>query len=551
MNALAAKPDPMRVVIIDDTADLRELLKIALTRGGFQVVGEAGDGQQGIDMVRLHHPDVVLLDLAMPVMDGIEALPQIRRLTPKGKIVVLSGFGAQHMSERAVSAGADGYVQKGAPLNTILDYVREVCEGTRTTARSLSVVSADGGGSSGGRSSLHADKVDRQTRPRLAPLAPPAGPPAPPAPPDPAGPSGSGAVPPAGPATPPATAPVPVVPVVPAAAVVQAPAASSAPGNVSAWEALKVAPYGVVELADEPLFRVVHANPMAARLLGTEKAGTPLAMVAPELASLVSYHRLDSDASFETDVPGGRVRATLRRTGWSVLVFLDSAAEDVGLLRRAIATTAHEVRGPVAVLCGIAETLAWDGGSMDDGQQERLMSSVARQAKILDQITADLLTAAQIQRGTLRVDLQVIEPRSIVQGIVESRFDVDVAYDDHRAVRADPLRLEQMLTNLLSNAHKYGDAPYLVRVRPSTDNAEHVCIDVVDHGEGVPVEFRDHLFREFARAHGAVATGTGLGLYVVRTLAHAQQGEVSYAPGEDGGSVFTITLCADGSPEAG
>jgi len=548
VNALAAKPDPLRVVVIDDTADLRELLKIALTRGGFQVVGEAGDGQQGIDMVRLHHPDVVLLDLAMPVMDGIEALPQIRRLTPKGKIVVLSGFGAQHMSERAVSAGADGYVQKGAPLNTILDYVREVCEGTRTTARSLSVVSADSGRSSDARSRLHADKVDRQTRPRLASPATPTAPAAPAGRPSSSGP---GAVPPAGPATPPATTPVPVVPVVPAAAVVRVPtAASSAPGNVSAWEALKVAPYGVVELADEPLFRVVHANPMAARLLGTEKSGTPLAMVAPELASLVSYHRLDSDASFETDVPGGRVRATLRRTGWSVLVFLDSAAEDVGLLRRAIATTAHEVRGPVAVLCGIAETLAWDGDSMDDGQQERLMSSVARQAKILDQITADLLTAAQIQRGTLRVDLQVIEPRSIVQGIVESRFDVDVAYDDHRAVRADPLRLEQMLTNLLSNAHKYGDAPYLVRVRPSTDNAEHVCIDVIDHGEGVPVEFRDHLFREFARAHGAVATGTGLGLYVVRTLAHAQQGEVSYAPGEDSGSVFTITLCADGSPEA-
>lgn len=542
MNALAAKPDPLRVVVIDDTADLRELLKIALTRGGFHVVGEAGDGQQGIDMVRLHHPDVVLLDLAMPVMDGIEALPQIRRLTPKGKIVVLSGFGAQHMSERAVSAGADGYVQKGAPLNTILDYVREVCEGTRTTARSLSVVSADSGRSSGASSSLHADKVDRQTRPRLAPPAAPAGSAVP------AGgssSSGPGAVPPAGPATPPATTPAPVAPVIPAAAGVRVPtAAVSAPGNVSAWEALRVAPYGVVELADEPLFRVVHANPMAARLLGTDKAGTPLAMVAPELASLVSYHRLDSDASFETDVPGGRVRATLRRTGWSVLVFLDSAAEDVGLLRRAIATTAHEVRGPVAVLCGIAETLAWDGDSMDDGQQERLMSSVARQAKILDQITADLLTAAQIQRGTLRVDLQVIEPRSIVQGIVESRFDVAVTYDDHRAVRADPLRLEQMLTNLLSNAHKYGDAPYLVRVRPSADNAEHVCIDVIDHGDGVPVEFRDHLFREFARAHGAVATGTGLGLYVVRTLAHAQQGEVSYAPGEDGGSVFTVELLA-------
>lgn len=506
MNALAAKTPPQRVVIIDDTADLRDLLKIALTRGGFEVVGEAGDGQQGIEMVRLHHPDVVLLDLAMPVMDGIEALPQIRRLTPDGKIVVLSGFGAQHMSERAVSAGADGYVQKGAPLNTILDYVREVCQGSRASTRSLSVVPVDDPDPDT-RASLRADKIDQQLR-SAAPTT----------------------------TTTTTTTTTATTP--------------GAGANVSAWEALKVAPYGVVELADEPLFRIVHANPMGARLLGTEKTGTPLGMVAAELAALVSYHRLDSDASFETEVDGGRVRATLRRTGWSILVFLDSAAEDVGLLRRAIATTAHEVRGPVAVLCGIAETLAWDGQEMASDQQDRLLASVARQARILDQITADLLTAAQIQRGTLRVDLQVVEPRSIVQGIVESRFDVDVTYDDTRAVRADPLRLEQMLTNLLSNAHKYGEAPYLVHVRPSLADPGMVCIDVVDHGEGVPVEFRDHLFREFARAHGAVATGTGLGLYVVRTLAHAQQGDVSYAPGTEGGSVFTISLCADGAPEA-
>ena len=509
MNALAANPPRVRVVVIDDTADLRDLLKIALTRGEFEVVGEAGDGQTGIDSVRRHRPDVVLLDLAMPVMDGIEALPQIRRLIPQGKIVVLSGFGAQHMSERAVSAGADGYVQKGAPLNTILDYVREVCAGTRPIGRTLSVVDAENPTPSGTRPTLRADKLDKQASRR--PAAPPSSP------------SGT------------RTVDLP----------------SGAPANVSAWEALKVAPYGVVELADEPLFRIVHANPMGARLLGTDKSGTPLAMVAAELASLVAYHRLDSDASFETDVDGGRVRATLRRTGWSILVFLDSAAEDVGLLRRAIATTAHEVRGPVAVLCGIAETLASGGSEIKAHQQDRLMASVSRQAKILDQITADLLTAAQIQRGTLRVDLQAVQPRSIVQGIVDSRFDVDVAYDDPRAVRADPLRLEQMLTNLLSNAHKYGEAPFLVRVRPSTDNTDHICIDVIDHGEGVPQDFRDHLFREFSRAHGAVATGTGLGLYVVRTLAQAQQGDVSYAPGDDGGSVFTITLRADSAATGG
>ena len=62
----------------------------------------------------------------MPVMDGVEALPTIRRLCPAARIIVLSGFGADQMSARAVAVGADGYVQKGAPLSKILDYVREL-----------------------------------------------------------------------------------------------------------------------------------------------------------------------------------------------------------------------------------------------------------------------------------------------------------------------------------------------------------------------------------------------------------------------------------------
>lgn len=517
MTESPSTPHPPRVVIIDDTADLRDLLRIALSRGGFVVVGEAGDGSKGIEVVRTHRPDVVLLDLAMPVMDGIEALPSIRRIVPDAKIVVLSGFGAQQMSARAVAAGADGYVQKGAPLSTILDYVRDVCSGERRPgSRSLSVVPTG----PTPHPSPHSDRLAKSAP--SGPSTEDTGEDAPPH-----ATSHSTHEPTAAPASPPV-----------------ATSRQEDAGNVSAWESLRMAPYGVLELADEPLFRIVHVNPMAARLLGTDATGTPLGMVAPELAALVSFHRLDSDASFEADVESGRVRATLRRTGWSVLVFLDSSAEDVGLLRRAIATTAHEVRGPVAVLCGIAETLAWEGSDMDEAQSGRLMSSVARQARILDRITADLLTAAQIQRGTLRVDLAVVTPRTIIEGAVEGRWeDVEVVIDDERTLRADPLRLEQMLTNLISNAHKYGAAPFTVRVRPDSDPAK-VAIDVVDAGDGVPAEFHPQLFREFARAHGAVATGTGLGLYVVRTLAQAQDGAVTYRGGADGGSVFTITMAA-------
>lgn len=482
----APKARPKRVVIVDDTQDLRDLLRLALVRGGFEVVAEAGDGQQGIEAVREARPDIILLDLAMPVMDGIEALPSMRRLCPAAKIVVLSGFGAQQMSARAVAAGADGYVQKGAPLNTILEYVRDISSGgPKQPPRQLSVVPMS--------TPLNAEKLDE----------------------------------------------TPVVTPAPAPPTAAQPVTGSPQANVSAWESMNVAPYGILELADEPLFRIVFANSMAQRLLGKATAGMPLGMASAELASLVSYHRLDSDAAFEVGVDGGRVRATLRRTGWSVLVFLDSASEDVGLLRRAIATTAHEIRGPVAVLCGIAETMGW-ADDIEPEERDRLMNSVARQARMLDGITADLLTAAQIQRGTLRIDMQVVDPQVVIEGAIADRYDVEVNVESRRPVRADSLRLEQMMTNLLSNALKYGAAPFVVRVR---DEDDRVCIDVIDHGDGVPPEFTDNLFKEFARASDAVASGTGLGLYVVRSLAQAQGGEVTHnAAAEGQGAVFTIKL---------
>lgn len=118
--------EPVRVVLVDDTEDLRAMLRIILTRAGFDVVGEGADGQAGIEAVAARRPDLILLDLAMPVMDGLTALPHLRLLAPEAKIVVFSGFGGGELAARALDTGADDYLEKGASARQIVDRLRGI-----------------------------------------------------------------------------------------------------------------------------------------------------------------------------------------------------------------------------------------------------------------------------------------------------------------------------------------------------------------------------------------------------------------------------------------
>jgi DNA-binding NarL/FixJ family response regulator len=119
--------DAIAVVLCDDVPQLRVLLRYALEEDGdIEVIGEAGDGAGGVDLARKLTPDVVLLDLSMPGMDGLEAIPRIASACPGAAIVVFSGFAAERMAEEALRLGAHRYIEKGAPLDRVRTVVREV-----------------------------------------------------------------------------------------------------------------------------------------------------------------------------------------------------------------------------------------------------------------------------------------------------------------------------------------------------------------------------------------------------------------------------------------
>ena len=127
---------PIRVLICDDVPEMRGILRTVLEDdSSFVVVGEADTGNGAVSMIADLSPDVVLLDLSMPEMDGLEAIEIIAGSSPHTGIVVFSGFAAERMADVALAKGADRYVEKGEPIGALIAAVRAAADGSRDGVR--------------------------------------------------------------------------------------------------------------------------------------------------------------------------------------------------------------------------------------------------------------------------------------------------------------------------------------------------------------------------------------------------------------------------------
>ena len=119
----------MRVLVVDDHPLTRSALSGLLVQSSFSVVGEASDGHEAIERARELQPDLVLLDLSMPGLDGLEALPRLRAAAPDSEVVVLTASGTEENLLAAIRGGAAGYLLKSEPPERIAGFLRGVVRG--------------------------------------------------------------------------------------------------------------------------------------------------------------------------------------------------------------------------------------------------------------------------------------------------------------------------------------------------------------------------------------------------------------------------------------
>lgn len=516
MSASPASPAvaEIRVFLCDDTPELRRRVRSSLvTAGGLRVVGEADDPVDGLPLIGDLQPDVVVLDLSMPRMDGLEAIAHIHERAPDAGIIVYSGFLGATMARQALALGADCYLEKSEPLPVLGAAVREVAAARRA-----------------GR------------RPTVAPSAPT---------------DAAGAA--------------PVMPPVAAAALpgAEPPAdVRSLPGQAGSRGAAVAVALGLAVLI-EVLIVVVHDPGIGVAQL----FAVPVALLAAlfglrtgiAAAVLASVLTVAADVLGSADPgPAGYLSRIVVFTFVGVIVgwFSDRARDDV---RRSNAVNAelarsnaeleqfayiasHDLAEPLRTITGFTELLGRRyAGQLDekaDRYIEHIVNGTARMQRLID----DLLAYSRVGRMEIAPEAfplgdAVDQVCAALSGAIAERGAV-VTRDELPVVFADPPQVAQVLQNLVGNAIKFqeADATPLVHIGAERDGSLW-RISVADNGIGIDPRFAHRIFRMFQRLHAQHEyTGTGIGLAICQRIVERNGGRIWVEPGPSGGSIFSFTL---------
>jgi len=114
------------ILIVDDAAFMRMMIKDVLTKNGFEVIGEAENGAKAIEKYKELNPNLTIMDITMPEIDGIQALKEIKKIDPSAKIIMCSAMGQQAMVIEAIQAGAKDFIVKPFQADRVIEAIKKV-----------------------------------------------------------------------------------------------------------------------------------------------------------------------------------------------------------------------------------------------------------------------------------------------------------------------------------------------------------------------------------------------------------------------------------------
>jgi signal transduction histidine kinase len=215
-----------------------------------------------------------------------------------------------------------------------------------------------------------------------------------------------------------------------------------------------------------------------------------------------------------------------------------------------VSLVSHELRSPMAAVIGAARTLEDRWRMLTAAQRESFLALIGDETSRLAELVGDVLETSRIEAGTFSYRFEEVDLGRVVDEAIDTatlaQQDVPVVASVHGelpTIRGDRARLRQVLGNLIENAVKYSPEGGEVRVSAATANGA-VKIAVRDGGPGIPHDQQARIFEKFGRVDvpGASKPGTGLGLFIARSIAEAHGGSLDVASVAEAGSTFTLTL---------
>jgi signal transduction histidine kinase len=282
-------------------------------------------------------------------------------------------------------------------------------------------------------------------------------------------------------------------------------------------------------------------------------------LVASRPIGMIALSRTEVDAFTREDVEMVTLLGRLAATAVQNIRAYEAEHHTVEELRRLSALRAdfvslvsHELRSPMAAVIGAARTLQERWRTLSPEHREAFLALIADETNRLAILIGDVLHTSQIEAGTFSYSFADVDLGRLVEDAVataaigqdEVRITASVSASLPN-IRGDRERLRQVLGNLIENAVKYSPAGAEVEVRAQPEDGT-VRISVADSGPGIPHDQQRLIFEKFGRADiaGGSKPGTGLGLFIARSIAEAHGGTIDVRSSPNAGSTFTFTLPA-------